>query len=68
MRLHSSVGSRRKTLKNSVRMSSNVAIYRPPKEKQHLKSSLRVPIGCSLQLMMEQLDAEERYFPDRSIT
>lgn len=47
-----------------MRMFPNVAIYRLLKEKQNLKSSLRVPIGSSLQLMMEQLDAEEQYFLD----
>lgn len=62
MKLHFSVGSTRKTLKNSMRMFPNVAIYRLLKEKQNLKTSLRVPIGSSLQLMMEQLDAEEQYF------
>lgn len=64
MELHFSVGSRRKTLKNSMRMFQNVAIYGLLTEKQNLKSSLRVPIGSSLQLMMEQLDAEELYFLD----
>lgn len=54
--------SRRKTSKNSMRVSQNVAIYRLLKEKQNLKPSSRVPIGFSLQLMMEQLDAEELYF------
>lgn len=51
-------------LKNSMRMFQNVAIYGLLTEKQNLKSSLRVPIGSSLQLMMEQLDAEELYFLD----
>lgn len=68
MELHFSVGSRRKTWKNSMRLSQNVAIYRLLKEKQNLKSSFRVPIGSSLQLMMEQLDVEEQYFLDRFIT
>lgn len=47
-----------------MRMFENVAIYRLLKEKQILKSSLRVPIGSSLQLMMEQWDTEEQYFLD----
>lgn len=51
-----------------MRLSQNVAIYRLLKEKQNLKSSFRVPIGSSLQLMMEQLDVEEQYFLDRFIT
>lgn len=51
-------------LKNSMRMFQNVAIYRLLQEKQNLKSNLRIPIGSSLQLMMEQLDAEEQYFLD----
>lgn len=41
-----------------MRVPQNVAIYRL-KEKQNLKPSSGVPIGFSLQLMMEQLDAEE---------
>lgn len=64
MELHFSVGKRRKTSKNSMRMFQNVAIYRLLKEKQNLKSSLMVPIGSSLQLMMEQWDIEEQYFLD----
>lgn len=47
-----------------MRLSQNVAMYRLLKEKQNLKSSFRVPIGSSLQLMMEQLDVEEQYFLD----
>lgn len=64
MELHFSVGKRRKTLNNSMRMFQNVAIYGLLKEKQNLKSSLMVPIGSSLQLMMEQWDIEEQYFLD----
>lgn len=45
-------------------MFQNVAIYRLLKEQQNLRSSLRAPIDSSLQLMMEQLDAEELYFLD----
>lgn len=43
-------------------MFQNVAIYRLLKEKQNLKSSLSVPIGSSLQLMMEQLDLRNSTF------
>lgn len=49
---------------NAMRMFQNVAIYRLLQEKQNLKSSLRIPIGSLLQLMMEQLDAEQQYFLD----
>lgn len=49
-------------------MSQNVAIYMRFKEKQNLKSSSRVPTGSSLQLMMEQLDAEEQDFLDWFVT
>lgn len=68
MELHFSVRDRRESLKTSVRMAQNVTINRLFKAKQNLKSSLKVPIGSSLQLMMEQFDAEGQHFLDGSVT